>query len=196
MGNVDPSLCTGTPPPLPGGPGYKGVMETGCRQILGTSDSQPGEKDVMGRAALVGPSNRRLEVGHVPPNHGKSELEPLVKCWARDVFTGKSWSCLRHPRKAQTGHQCLRVNLEDPFHHTTCEPGMIPGHRLRPRRDFFLPAVWVKGDADSPWRSTSHPGLETTAVLSCGSLCQQLPLHLIQTPFPIPRRCPSGQEDC
>lgn len=45
MGNVDPSLCTGTPPPLPGGPGYKGVMETGCRQILGTSDSQPGEKD-------------------------------------------------------------------------------------------------------------------------------------------------------
>lgn len=144
-------------------------------------------------AALAGPSNHRLEVRHVPPNHGKSGLEPLVKCWAHDVFTRKSWSCLRHPRKAQTGHQCL--NLEEPFHHPTGEPAVIPGHRLGPTRDFLLPAVWLQGDANSPWRLTSHAGLETTAVLSCGSLCQQLPLHFIQTPFLIHRRCPYGQED-
>lgn len=55
----------------------------------------------------------------------------------------KAGSCLRNPRKAPTGHRCLRVNLEEPFHHPTGEPGMIPGHKLGPTRDFLLPAVWM-----------------------------------------------------
>lgn len=182
MRKANPSLCRAKSPHSLAGLGYEGIVET---------VSPPETR----RAALICPSNHRLAVGYVPPNHGTSGLEPLEECWAQEVFTRKSWSCLRHPRKAQTGHQCLRVNLEEPFCHLTDKPGVILGHRLGPTSDFLLPAICVKVDADSPWRATNHPGLKTTMVLPCGSHCQQLPLHFIQTPFPIRGQSPSGQKD-
>lgn len=118
-----------------------------------------------------------------------------MKCWAHNVFTRKSWNCLRHPRKAQISHRCPTVTVEEVFHHPTGKPGVIPRHRLRHTRDFLLAALWVKESANSPRRPTNNPVLKTAAALSCGSLCQQSPPHFIQTSFSRHRRCPSGQED-
>lgn len=98
---------------------------------------------MMGEQFWLIPHTTGWKLAMCPPDHGRSGLELLVRCWAHDIFTRKSWSCLRNPRKAPTGHQCLRVNLEEPFHHPTGEPGVIPGHRLGPTRDFLLPAVWM-----------------------------------------------------
>lgn len=150
-----------------------------------------------GGAALIGPPNHRLEVGHASPKHEKSGLEPPVKCWVHTVFIRKSWSCLRHSGKAHTGHQCLRVNLEEPFHHPTGEPALYaewyaPWAQTATYKGLSSCCLGERGC----WQSleTYRPCLEAAVVLPRDSLCQQPPLHFIQTPFSIHRRCPSEQE--
>jgi len=89
VGKVSPSLCTANPLTYLEGLLSKALWKLAADQPVALLLTTWKESCDRG-AALVGPSNNGLEVGHGPPNHEKRGLEPLVRCWPHHVFTRKS----------------------------------------------------------------------------------------------------------